>query len=44
MLVESPQRAVLQRALKAWMPELLRLAREHRAVLRWAMDVDPAGI
>ncbi len=44
MLVESSQRPLLQRALRAWLPEVLRLAREHRAVLRWAVDVDPAGI
>jgi len=44
MLVESAQRAALQRALRAWMPEVLRLARQHRQVLRWAVDVDPAGI
>ncbi len=44
MLVESPQRAALQRALKAWMPEVLKIARQHRSVMRWAMDVDPSGI
>jgi primosomal protein N' (replication factor Y) (superfamily II helicase) len=44
MLVESPHRAVLQRALKAWMPSVLALARQHRSVLRWAVDVDPSGI
>lgn len=44
MLVEAGQRSTLQRALRAWAPELLRLAREHRGVLRWAIDVDPSGI
>jgi primosomal protein N' (replication factor Y) len=44
MLVESPQRARLQRVLKVWLPEVLQLARQHRGVLRWAIDVDPAGI
>jgi primosomal protein N' (replication factor Y) len=44
MLVESPQRPALQRALRAWLPEVMQLARQHRAVLRWAVDVDPSGI
>ncbi|WP_374659293.1 primosomal protein N' [Inhella sp.] len=44
MLVESPHRPPLQRALQAWMPEVLQLARQHRGVLRWAIDVDPSGI
>lgn len=44
MLVESAQRPLLQRTLRAWLPEVLQLARQHRAVLRWAVDVDPAGI
>lgn len=44
MLVESAQRPLLQRALRAWLPEVLQLARQHRTVLRWAVDVDPAGI
>jgi hypothetical protein len=30
--------------LKVWLPEVLQLARQHRGVLRWAIDVDPAGI
>lgn len=44
MLVESAQRPLLQRALRAWLPAVLQLARQHRSVLRWAVDVDPAGI
>jgi primosomal protein N' (replication factor Y) len=46
MLVESNSRAALQRFLSAWQ-ELLHQARaqpECRAVLRWAIDVDPLAI
>jgi primosomal protein N' (replication factor Y) (superfamily II helicase) len=44
MLVESPTRGALQRLLGLWMPELQALKREHKAVLRWAVDVDPLAI
>lgn len=44
MLVESASRASLQRLLRAWMPELFALKREHRGLLRWAVDVDPLAI
>jgi primosomal protein N' (replication factor Y) len=44
MLVEAGQRARLQAFLRAWMPELLALKRAHKAVLRWAVDVDPLSI
>jgi len=48
MLVESPSRQALQRALAAWMPSLhaLRNARfgDGERILRWAIDVDPAAI
>jgi len=44
MLVESSSRGALQRLLWHWLPELGALKREHRAVLRWAVDVDPLAI
>ncbi len=44
MLVESPSRPQLQRALAAWMPQLQSLRARHKAVLRWAVDVDPLAI
>ena len=44
MLIESPSRAALQRMLRQWMPELFALKREHRGLLRWAVDVDPLAI
>jgi primosomal protein N' (replication factor Y) (superfamily II helicase) len=44
MLVEAAQRARLQACLRAWVPALLALKREHKAVLRWAVDVDPLQI
>ncbi len=44
MLVESPSRAALQRALAAWLPQLQGLRASHKAVLRWAVDVDPLAI
>ncbi|NBX55748.1 MAG: primosomal protein N' [Betaproteobacteria bacterium] len=44
VLVESTSRAGLQQFLSGWQP-LLRSARtQHRAVLRWAIDVDPLVI
>ncbi|MCZ2497430.1 primosomal protein N' [Xylophilus sp. Kf1] len=46
MLIESSSRAALQRYLAAWQP-LLHAARsqpEHKAVIRWAIDVDPLAI
>ena len=44
VLVESASRTALQQFLTAWQP-LLRSARtQHRAVLRWAIDVDPLVI
>lgn len=46
MLLESPSRAALQRFLAAWQP-LLHMARsqpEHRALVRWLVDVDPLVI
>ena len=44
MLVEAPQRARLQAFLRGWVPQLLALRREHKGVLRWAVDVDPLAI
>jgi primosomal protein N' (replication factor Y) (superfamily II helicase) len=47
MLVESRSRAALQRLLTAWLPVLHGLRHKdktHRAVLRWAVDVDPLAI
>jgi len=44
MLVESPTRGALQRLLWQWMPELHALKREHKGLLRWAVDVDPLAI
>ena len=47
MLVESRSRAALQRLLTQWLPALHALRQNdktHRAVLRWAVDVDPLAI
>ena len=44
MLVESTSRAALQRMLAAWLPQLHSLRSKHKAVLRWAVDVDPLAI
>jgi primosomal protein N' (replication factor Y) (superfamily II helicase) len=47
MLVESRSRTALQRLLTAWLPVLHDLRHKdktHRAVLRWAVDVDPLAI
>jgi primosomal protein N' (replication factor Y) len=47
MLVESRSRSALQRLLTQWLPALHGLRQEdkaHRAVLRWAIDVDPLAI
>ena len=44
MLVESNNRVKLQRLLNAWLPELGALKREHKGLLRWAVDVDPLAI
>ena len=39
LLVESPQRAALQRFLTEWVPRLGSVAAPRS--LRWALDVDP---
>ncbi|WP_422018007.1 primosomal protein N' [Roseateles sp.] len=44
MLVEAGQRARLQAMLREWVPQLIALKREHRAIVRWAVDVDPLAI
>ncbi len=44
MLLESPSRAVLQRMLAAWLPQLKGLRAAHKGLLRWAVDVDPLVI
>jgi primosomal protein N' (replication factor Y) len=44
MLVESSSRPALQRLLAAWLPHLHTLRREHRGLLRWAVDVDPLAL
>jgi len=44
MLVESDSRIALQRLLAQWSPQLHALRATQRAVLRWAVDVDPLAI
>jgi len=44
MLVEAGHRGALQRLLWHWLPELGALKREHKGLLRWAVDVDPLAI
>ena len=46
MLLESPSRVALQRVLAACQPLLHRLRAEaaHRAIVRWAIDVDPLAV
>jgi primosomal protein N' (replication factor Y) len=44
MLVEASSRKALQRMLANWIEALHALRGEHKAVLRWALDVDPLAI
>jgi primosomal protein N' (replication factor Y) len=44
MLQESPSRPALQRVLAAWMAMLPKLRQRHKALLRFAVDVDPQAI
>ena len=44
MLVESASRPALQRLLSLWLPELHALRAQHKALVRWAVDVDPLAI
>ena len=44
MLIESASRPALQQFLAAWQADLQHLRTSHKAVLRWAIDVDPLAI
>jgi primosomal protein N' (replication factor Y) len=44
MLLESPSRPALQKALGRWLPGLHALRAAHKGVIRWAVDVDPHAI
>ncbi|MCM5681710.1 primosomal protein N' [Schlegelella sp. S2-27] len=44
MLVESGSRPALQRFLSQWLPQLHALRGEHKALVRWAVDIDPLAI
>jgi primosomal protein N' (replication factor Y) len=46
LLLESPSRPALQAVLAACGPLLHRLhiRKAHRAIVRWAIDVDPLGV
>ena len=44
MLLESASRPTLQALLRAWSEALLTLRERHRAVVRWALDVDPLSL
>jgi primosomal protein N' (replication factor Y) (superfamily II helicase) len=44
MLVESVNRALLQRLLAHWTPLLPPLRAVHKGIARWAIDVDPQAI
>jgi primosomal protein N' (replication factor Y) len=44
MLVESHSRKRLQQFLASWQDDLQQLRTQHKAVLRWAIDVDPLAI
>ena len=44
MLVESYSRKHLQQFLAMWQDDLQQLRGQHKAVLRWAIDVDPLAI
>ena len=44
MLIESGSRRALQHFLAAWQADLQHLRASHKAVLRWAIDVDPLAI
>ena len=44
MLVESHSRRALQAFLSHWQQDLQDLRNQHKAVIRWAMDVDPLVI
>ncbi len=44
MLIESTSRPALQHFLAAWQADLQHLRTQHKAVMRWAIDVDPLAI
>ena len=44
MLIECASRAVLQRLLALFTPQLPGLRKAHRGIVRWAIDVDPLAI
>lgn len=46
MLLEAPNRNVLQKFLQAWWPWLhwVRSHPEHKALIRWLVDVDPLNL
>jgi len=44
MLIEASTRGALQRVLTPWMASLPSLRSQHKAVMRWALDVDPLAI
>ncbi len=44
VLVESVNRALLQRLLAEWTPLLPPLRAAHKGIARWAIDVDPQAI
>jgi primosomal protein N' (replication factor Y) (superfamily II helicase) len=44
LLVESRSRTALQRALAGWLPQLGALRKQHKGLLRWAIDIDPLAI
>ena len=44
MLIEASHRGALQRLLALWLPELHAIRREHKGLIRWAIDVDPLAI
>jgi primosomal protein N' (replication factor Y) len=44
MLIECGSRAVLQRLLALFTPQLPALRNAHRGIVRWAIDVDPLAI
>jgi primosomal protein N' (replication factor Y) len=44
MLVEATSRPALQRFLAGWLPSMHELRKQHKGLLRWAVDVDPLAI
>ncbi len=44
MLIEASHRGALQQLLWGWQGELHLLKREHKGLIRWAIDVDPLAI